>query len=356
MFCRVFRSAYWLETIHPANLRPSFPVEERSPDRVRGVTRLASVQTGAWLALAAALAFALLLTGCSAATPAASPVTTAPVATAPATDGTATAAITKAPVPVPAQAHPPAATETAHPAPVAPEPCQETSGRVITDSLKTPQLSAPLNYRIYLPPCYTQNADQRYPVLYLFHGQGFNDRQWDRIGADEIANRLIVAGEIPPLLIAMPHDRSMADVSQSDFEQIFLDSFVPFIDTTYRTRPERQYRALGGLSRGSGMAIHIGIRQWQIFGAIGAHSPAIFVSDAQFLPRWLDAIPPAAAPRIYIDIGDRDLILMEQAAWFESLLDERDIPHEWRLFGGEHNEAYWRAHLEHYLRWYTQGW
>jgi enterochelin esterase-like enzyme len=132
---------------------------------------------------------------------------------------------------------------------------------------------------------------------------------------------------------------------------------VPKIDRTYRTLRNRLYRAVGGLSRGAGWAVHFGIAHWEDFGVLGAHSPAVFHSDAQRMRTMLDEIPPAQYPRIYMDIGERDRPeILRSAVWFEELLNEKDIPHEWHLFTGYHSEAYWSEHLEQYLLWYTKTW
>ena len=236
-------------------------------------------------------------------------------------------------------------------------PCWLEGGNVSTGSLPTELLSQPLNYRVYLPPCYLQQLDRRYPVLYLFHGQGFTDDQWDRVGVDEAADRLITLGEIPPLIIVMPHEIGSETPTGSKFAQAIIQVLIPTIDKSYRTLPDRIHRAVGGMSRGGGWAVHFGISEWQWFGALGAHSPGIFRSDEIYLFDWLDAIPTDSYPRIYIDIGDRDLPqILVSTMWFEKLLNERDVPHEWYFFRGFHNEAYWRAHLESYLRWYTQEW
>jgi enterochelin esterase-like enzyme len=62
-------------------------------------------------------------------------------------------------------------------------------------------------------------------------------------------------------------------------------------------------------------------------------------------------------PRIYIDIGDDDRPeITKGATWLEGLLVKFDVPHEWHMFVGEHEEAYWQAHVEDYLRWYTLDW
>jgi enterochelin esterase-like enzyme len=235
--------------------------------------------------------------------------------------------------------------------------CWKEGGSLEVNSLATDLLRLPLDYRLYLPACYDQQPERRYPVLYLIHGQNYSDDQWDRLGADEAADRLIAAGEIPPLIIVMPRDRYGGQPSENNFARVIVEELRPFIDENYRTVEDREYRAVGGLSRGGGWAVHLAITQWEIFGALGAHSPAIFYDDAQRMRVYLDAIPSEAMPRIYMDIGDKDRPeIMGAALWFEELLNQRGIPHEWYLFSGYHAEDYWRDHLESYLRWYAKPW
>lgn len=246
--------------------------------------------------------------------------------------------------------HPPAFTPTQW-------TCWRAGGRVLTGNLDTPLLRLPLQFRVYLPPCYEELEERRFPVLYLFHGQSSSDDQWDRIGADETADRLIAKGEIPPLIIVMPYDRYGGQPIETKFSQAITETLLPYIDKTYRTLPDRAHRAVGGLSRGAGWAVHFAISEWQLFGRLGAHSPAVFHSDAQRMRTWLGNIPADEYPLIYMDIGDRDRPeILRSALWFEALLNEYDIPHEWHLFSGYHSEEYWKTHLEQYLRWYTQDW
>ena len=223
--------------------------------------------------------------------------------------------------------------------------------------LETSLLRQPLDFRVYLPPCYAQQPERRYPVLYLIHGQSYTDDQWDRLSADEIADRLIATSQAAPFLIVMPRDREWSQADVDPFGQAVIEALIPHIDQAYRTLPEREQRAVGGLSRGASWAIHFGLKYWQLFGAFGAHSPPVFWSDVPQIKKWLKAIPKEAMPRIFLDIGKNDRPeIMESAAWFEKLLTQRSIPHEWYLFGGYHEEAYWQAHLEQYLRWYTAEW
>jgi enterochelin esterase-like enzyme len=244
-----------------------------------------------------------------------------------------------------------------HTATPAPKTCLLEGGQIETGSLETDLLRLPLEFRVYLPPCYDLDRERRYPVLYLFHGQSSTDDQWDRMGMDETADRLIAAGEIPPLILVMPYDRYGGQPTETKFSQAISEILVPHIDQTYRTIPDHQHRAVGGLSRGAGWAIHFGISKSELFGALAAHSAAVFHTDAQRMRTWLGQLSSADAPRIYMDIGDKDRPeIMRSAVWFEELLNAYDIPHEWHLFSGYHAEEYWKAHLEQYLRWYTQEW
>ena len=228
---------------------------------------------------------------------------------------------------------------------------------MVLEQLETEMLRQPLEFRVYLPACYSQQPERRYPVLYLIHGQSYNDDQWDRLGADEVIDALVREGETVPFLIVMPRDRVWTQPGEDHFGEAVVDVLLPYIDATYRTLPERKYRAVGGLSRGASWAIHFGLKNWELFGNIGGHSPPVFMGDVAFIKRWLDAIPLEEMPRIYLDIGINDRPeIMDSAVWFENLLTQRNISHEWHLFNGYHEEAYWQAHVEHYLRWYAQDW
>ncbi len=237
-----------------------------------------------------------------------------------------------------------------------PEPdCLSLGGEVEATSIPSQNMDGPLQFHIYLPPCYDRDISQRYPVLYLIHGQSFTDDQWVRLGAARAADKLI-AGGAPPFIIVMPFDKYHYRQPATDpFDEAVIQELIPYIDTTYRTRAERASRAVGGLSRGAGWALHFALTYPELFGAFGGHSLAILDEDGPRLRRLLDAIPLEDMPRIFLDIGGEDG-LQNNAAMFESMLTERGVPHEWYLFTGFHNEEYWARHVEEYLKWYAAGW
>jgi enterochelin esterase-like enzyme len=307
--------------------------------------------------LAASLLAELVLFGCAPApafqpipTPAGtSTLTAAAPPTASAVVATPTAPIVKATTSTPTQLPSPSAS------PVNPEICSVQSGQIEHQSLSTGLLPQPLEFGVYLPPCYTSQLEHHYPVLYLMHGQTFTDDQWVRLGITTLADRLISAGEIPPLLIVMPRENNWPQPDDTNFGKTVTDALLPWIDSHYRTIPERSSRAIGGVSRGAAWAVHLGLSRWQLFGAIGAHSLPIFWTDSEQITRWLDAIPVGAVPRIYLDIGKNDADLAS-AIEFENLINARGIPHEWYIRPGYHGEVYWQAHIEEYLRWYAAQW
>ena len=266
------------------------------------------------------------------------------------------------PPPSPAASPSPTAT-TAPSATLRPSPtatpthlaCLGEPPRQETGSLRFPGLKLPLEYFVFLPPCYDQQPERRYSVLYMIHGQSFNHDQWDRLGADEAMAALSSEGEIAPFILVLPRDRVWSQPDEDLFGLAVIDALLPTIDANYRTIPDRAHRAIGGLSRGAAWAVHLGLRYWQLFGAIGAHSLPVFWSDVGLLPGWFDAIPPEQLPRIFLDSGDHDYLL-RSTRWFVGLLDRKAIPHEWYLFPGYHEEAYWQAHVEMYIRWYAKDW
>jgi hypothetical protein len=134
-------------------------------------------------------------------------------------------------------------------------------------------------YRIYLPPCYTEQTEKRYPVLYLLHGQTYTSDQWIRLGAVDALDQLILSGASQPFIIVFPDDRYWNLEAGPGFGDRLVNELIPYIDETYRTIPVRGQRAIGGLSRGAGWALRLGLTRWDLFNIIGLHSLAVFQGD-----------------------------------------------------------------------------
>jgi enterochelin esterase-like enzyme len=210
-------------------------------------------------------------------------------------------------------------------------------------------------FRIYLPPCYDEKTDKRYPVLYLLHGQTYTYDQWIRLGTVNVVDRLILSGESQPFIIVFPDDRYWNLEAGPGFGDRLINDIIPYIDSTYRTIPDRNHRAIGGMSRGAGWSLRLGLTNWNLFGTIGLHSLAVLQKDASKLSEWIAVIPASSRPDIFMDIGDNDqeMIMAQQ---IEDQFNNYGIAHEWHLYSGAHTEQYWGAHVEEYIRWYAEQW
>jgi len=234
--------------------------------------------------------------------------------------------------------------------------CEEKTGKLERLQIDSKLIAKPLFLQIYLPPCYNPHAATRYPLLVLLHAQNADDLQWVRLGMVNAANRLIANGEIKPFIMALPYEEYwLKDPSDSVFGQAIMEELFPWLDQHYLTCTERACRAIGGLSRGAGWAIHLGFTYWQQVGSIGAHSLPPFWGDSQRLNSWVKSIPFGQLPRVYMDIGKLDQFL-KPASEFKTLLAQNRVQFTWVVNDGKHDETYWQAHLEEYLQWYNQGW
>jgi enterochelin esterase-like enzyme len=209
-------------------------------------------------------------------------------------------------------------------------------------------------FLIYLPPCYEQEPDERYPVLYLLHGQTYQSDQWVNLGAVVAADDMIHRGEAAPFIIVFPDDRYWNLPPGDGFGDRLIHDIIPHVDRTYRTLADREHRALGGLSRGGGWAIRFALTRHDLFGMVGLHSPVIFNEDGAVLERLIPAVPDDSWPRLWLDAGDRDGDL-GTIRRFEALLTMYAVPHEWHLNAGDHTNSYWQAHVMQYLQWYAEG-
>jgi enterochelin esterase-like enzyme len=244
----------------------------------------------------------------------------------------------------------PTAALTPTPTPLA---CLTQPGRIEEESLDS--FKPAQEFLVYLPPCYDEQPDKRYPVLYLLHGQTYTDDQWIRLGVARVLDQLIQAGDVQPFIIVFPDDRYWNLQAGSGFGKRLIENVIPYIDANYRTLADRDHRAIGGLSRGAGWSLRLGLADWKMFGAIGLHSLAVMQQDLSRVDGWLADIPPASRPNIFMDIGDNDQEL-SLARQVETIFNGTGLTHEWHLYSGAHTETYWGAHVEEYIRWYADQW
>jgi enterochelin esterase-like enzyme len=109
---------------------------------------------------------------------------------------------------------------------------------------------------VYIPAEYEQNRKKKYPVLYLLHGWGEDENGWSNQGhLCNIMDGLIASGKAVPMIIVMDcgdikTNPDVRKASTNDVTQIYVKDLIPFIDKTFRTKADRQNRAMAGLSRG----------------------------------------------------------------------------------------------------------
>lgn len=136
---------------------------------------------------------------------------------------------------------------------------------------------------VYTPPEYDKDNSNRYPVLYLQHGAGELEMEWTHSGkANFILDNLIAEGNAIPFIIVMnngfatrPDDSGQnlrGNSRWSAFEEMLIKEVIPDIDASYRTIPNREHRAMAGLSMGGMQTFTIGLKNLESFSHLGIFS------------------------------------------------------------------------------------
>ena len=167
---------------------------------------------------------------------------------------------------------------------------------------------------IYTPAAY-QNSHDRYPVLYLLHGGGGDEEAWDNLGrACEILDNLIAAAKAKPMIVVMTNgnynetaapgivpqvENSLATATSSDMSQMLRFSgslvadVIPFVDKTYRTIPDRDHRAIAGLSMGGAQTYDTGFHHMDEFAYMSAFSAGVIMFPGAIKTPAGQAGPPS---------------------------------------------------------------
>lgn len=277
-----------------------------------------------------------------------------------------------------------------------PEKPQAEWTRYQTDLVvRSSELKRNILYSVYLPADYETATDKRYDVVYLLHGLGDDHGSWNGryMHIATLLQSLENRGIIAPKIYVMPQGFNSYYVNaydgSFDYMDFFVEEFIPFIDSNYRTRPEREHRAIAGYSMGGFGAMVMAAKnpdlflatiplsmslcqyerytteasnsdgwdkQWGwIFGGVGLkgdaritdyykeHCPYYYFTEA--------SAPSFATMHWWLDCGDDEEQLLIANDRVHRQMRDLGIKHEFRVRNGAHTSDYWRSAMESALPW-----
>ena len=228
-------------------------------------------------------------------------------------------------------------------------------GKIDTISYRSKIVGVNRKTLVYTPPGYSK--DKKYPVLYLLHGIGGDEKEWLKNGSPQnILDNLYEDKKVEPMIVVLPNGRAMKDdratgnifdsvkvQAFATFEKDLLNDLIPFIEGIYPVYSDREHRAIAGLSMGGGQSLNFGLGNLDTFAWIGGFSSAPNTK----LPEVLVPDPQKAKERLkllWISCGDNDrLISFSQRT--HDYLAANDVPHIFLIEPGAHDFKVWKNDL-----------
>lgn len=208
---------------------------------------------------------------------------------------------------------------------------------------------------VYTPPGFSKS--KKYPVLYLLHGIGGDEKEWLNNGQPQvILDNLYSEGMLEPMIIVLPNGRAMKDdravgnmfdpekvEAFSTFEKDLIQDLIPFIEKKFPVMTDRENRALAGLSMGGGQSLNFGLKNLDLFAWVGGFSSAPNTK----MPEELVPDPTLAKEKLkllWISCGDEDRLL-NISERTHNYLKEKKVPHVYYVEPGGHDFKVWKNDL-----------
>ena len=253
--------------------------------------------------------------------------------------------------------------------------------RVLTDSIYSKELKAYRAFTIYLPESYELCPDRKYPILYLLHGMsGVNTSWFEDQRAKDVMDQLVASGEACEMIIVSPDAggdpatcwKGYFNMPSWSYEDFFYREFMPYIESSYRVRADKQYRAIAGLSMGGGGTTSYAQRYPDLYCAayamsalmdipvigekagkdtdpenkvavltrsVQAHSCIRYVAEADEARK-----EKLRSVRWFVDCGDDDFLLDRNIEFIQAM-KKADVPCQFRVRDGGHTNEYWHSAL-----------
>ena len=222
------------------------------------------------------------------------------------------------------------------------------------------------NVNIYTPPGYDKDNNIHYPVLYIQHGGGEDERGWAVQGKTNIImDNLIAEGKAVPMLVVMANGnaskpgvtaRGYNDEAMAVFKEELFENIIPFIESNFRVKPDADYRAIAGLSMGGGQAFYTGLRNTDMFANVGVFSTGLFggirrqsaeAFDPETIIPGILSSPEAFNKKLkvfYISVGEQDERI-EPTKKLIKTFNSRGLNVIFASFPGSHEWQVWRKSL-----------
>lgn len=228
-------------------------------------------------------------------------------------------------------------------------------GKIDSFNYKSKTVGTTRQSLIYTPPGYSKK--KKYPVLYLLHGIGGDDKEWLNGGHPEvILDNLYAEGKVEPMIVIMPNGRAMKNDSATGnifapdkveafatFEKDLLNDLIPYVQKHYRVYTDRGHRAIAGLSMGGGQSLNFGLGNLDKFAWIGAFSAAPNTKTPEEL------VPDPAKARqdlklLWISCGASDGLITFSKRTHDYLV-KNHVPHIYYIEPGVHEFKVWKNGL-----------
>ena len=234
-------------------------------------------------------------------------------------------------------------------------------GKIDTISYNSTTVGTTRKALIYTPPGYS--ADKKYPVFYLLHGIGGDEKEWLNGGHPEvILDNLYAEKKVEPMIIVMPNGRAMKDdratgnifdpekvEAFATFEKDLLNDLIPFVEKNFPVIAIRESRAIAGLSMGGGQSLNFGMGNPDKFAWVGGFSSAPNTLKLEEL------VPDPAKVKeqlklLWISCGDKDgLIRISKQT--HDFLEVSNVPHNYFVVqGGGHDFNVWKNSLYNFVQ------
>jgi enterochelin esterase family protein len=210
---------------------------------------------------------------------------------------------------------------------------------------------------VYTPPGYEKARAQRYPILYLFHGNNDLAAGWTMAGrANLVLDNLIAEKKAVPMIVVMPWGHALPFGSRPGpgqptnndlFEQYVIKDVVPLVESKYRVAPGRARRAIVGLSMGGGQALQIGLHHRDLFATIGSFGAGLARADFDTRYGKTLAAPTTARNKlnlVFVGIAKEDGAYARAKELTEALRSHA-LPVRYHETEGGHTYPVWRKLL-----------